>query len=223
MAENKAVERSDSVEALLKQLKNPFEAKFVKVRVGATNKDKTKGIALFYLDSREVMKRLDEVCGLDGWASDKEAVTAGDKLVGVKCSLSIRMPYCDARGIEKWVTRSDYGEPSMASPLKGASSDALKRAAVNFGIGRYLYYIPNQWYELDKYKQFKQTPELPTWALPQQGLEDWEDVAILEYDPTKDVDLEGVDFEDEEARKVLTEAKSRREEIIEAAKAKAKK
>ena len=43
---------SQSCEAMLRQLKNPFDAKFVKVRVGATNKDKTKGIALFYIDAR---------------------------------------------------------------------------------------------------------------------------------------------------------------------------
>jgi hypothetical protein len=39
-------------DAMLKQLKQPFDPKFVKWRVGATNSDKTKGIALAYIDSR---------------------------------------------------------------------------------------------------------------------------------------------------------------------------
>ena len=84
--------KSQSAEALLKQLKNPFALKFVKCRVGATNRDKTKGVALFYIDAREVMKRLDEVCGTDGWETTKQAVVAGDKVVGVECSLRIRVP-----------------------------------------------------------------------------------------------------------------------------------
>ena len=55
--------KPQSNEAMLKQLKDPFDPRFVKVRVGAMSKDKKKGIALFYIDSREIQKRLDEVCG----------------------------------------------------------------------------------------------------------------------------------------------------------------
>ena len=218
-----ATRLSDSAEALLKQLKNPFDPKFVKCRVGATSKDKSKGIALFYLDSREVMKRLEEVCGIDGWQTRKKAVVSEGKILGVKCELSIRMPYLDQSGNSIWITKTDYGEPSNASPLKGASSDALKRAAVNFGIGRYLYYIPNQWYRLNQYKQFEEQPELPTWALPQENLENWEDVAILEYDPSNDIDLDNLDFTDteaqqilEEGRKIREQSESQKEELIQA-------
>jgi hypothetical protein len=35
----------------------------------------------------------------------------------------------------------DYGEASNFHATKGAASDALKRAAVHFGIGRYLYRV----------------------------------------------------------------------------------
>lgn len=203
------VETSDSAKVLLKQLKNPFDPKFVKCRVGATSKDKKKGIALFYIDAREVMKRLDDVCGIDGW-QDKVTRVEG----GCVCSLKIRMPYLNADGTEKWVTKSDVGEPSQSSPLKGAASDSLKRAAVKFGVGRYLYYIPNQWYPLNEYKQFVDSPELPHWALPQSGLENWEDVAEMEYDPTLDVDLDNVEFTDKEAEQILKEAKATRDAII---------
>ncbi|MGH7226293.1 MAG: Rad52/Rad22 family DNA repair protein, partial [Gemmataceae bacterium] len=44
---------------------------------------------------------------------------------------------------------------------------ALKRAAVKFGIGRYLYRLPSQWVDYDPQKrQFARTPTLPPSALP---------------------------------------------------------
>lgn len=203
------VEKSKSVAAMLNALKNPFDPKFIKVRVGATSKDKKKGIALFYVDAREVMKRLDEVCGMDGWAR-KETETAH----GCICELSIRMPY-STNGVEKWVTKSDVGEFSKTAELKGASSDSFKRAAVNFGIGRYLYYIPNQWFPLNEYKQFVTKPTLPVWASPQEVV-DWEIIALQEYDPENDAGLDEVDFVDKEAEEALKAGVSRREQIKEA-------
>src|SRR5262249_50811477 len=48
-----------------------------------------------------------------------------------------------------------------------AFSDALKRAAVKFGIGRYLYRLPSQWVDYDAHKrQFVKPPTLPAFALP---------------------------------------------------------
>ncbi len=213
-----AISRSQAVEALLKQLKNPFDPKFVKCRVGATNKDKTKGIALFYVDAREVMKRLNEVCGMDGWDIPDKKETAH----GVMCKLSLRMPYTDKDGKEVWRSRVDFGEFSKTSPLKGASSDALKRTAVNFGVGMYLYYIPNSWYQIDKYGKFVETPTMPAWANPNPNIEDWENVAILEYDPAKDVGLDEMIFVDDEAQDELTNRTHTREEIMQALKAKKK-
>ena len=53
------------LEKLKQDLEMPFPANRIHWRVGATNKDKTKGIALAYLDARDVMRRLDDVCGLN--------------------------------------------------------------------------------------------------------------------------------------------------------------
>lgn len=191
--QNSNVERSKAVETMLAQLKNPFDPKFVKCRVGATSKDKKKGIALFYVDAREVMKRLDDVCGMDGWQRSVEETPHG-----CVAELSIRMPYT-VNGEEKWVTKSDTGEFTKTSELKGASSDAFKRAAVNFGVGRYLYYIPNQWFPINEYKQFVETPTLPVWATPNKSLPDWEAAAIAEYDQKTDIGLDEVDFVDKQA------------------------
>lgn len=194
-----ATTKSFSADAMLKQLKNPFDPKFVKCRVGATSKDKKKGIALFYIDSREVQKRLDEICGIDGWQSKFYATEKG-----VVCELSIRMPN------GAWITKSDGGVYSeKVTPFKGGCSDAFKRAAVQFGIGRYLYYIPNQWYPLTEFRTFKEEPKLPKWALPNPDIADWEKLAIQEYDQSKDVDLEQI-----QETEILEQSNSRKAEII---------
>src|SRR5204863_464715 len=53
--------------------------------------------------------------------------------------------------------------------LKSAFSDALKRAAVKLGIGRYLYRLPLQWVEYDaQTRQLKGAPKLPDWAQPRE-------------------------------------------------------
>lgn len=197
--------KSVSAEAMLQALKNPFDKRFVKYRVGATSKDKKKGIALFYIDSREVQKRLDDVCGMDGWQSKFYPT---DK--GVVCELSIRMP--DG----SWITKSDGGVyTEKVTPFKGGCSDAFKRAAVQFGIGRYLYYIPNQWYPLNEYKTFETEPQLPSWALPNPNIQDWEELAIKEYDQSKDIDLEQL-----EEQEITDQSKSRKADIIANLKAK---
>ncbi len=53
------------------------------------------------------------------------------------CYLSIR---CDG----EWVTKSDGAGDTNIEAEKGGISDALKRAAQKFGIGRYLYYLPKK-------------------------------------------------------------------------------
>jgi hypothetical protein len=56
-------------------------------------------------------------------------------------------------------------QPDGGDRLKAAFSDALKRAAVKFGIGRYLYRLPQQWADYDPAKrQFSAAPRLPDWA-----------------------------------------------------------
>lgn len=161
---------SQATETLLKQLKNPFDPKFVKWRVGATNADKTKGIALAYIDSREVAKRLDDVMGLDGWQK---------KLVGVDggftCAVLLKIN-------DEWVGKENAAGNTKVEPLKGGASDAFKRAAADWGVGRYLYYLPNVWVPIKQQGNsyvLAEIPELPDWAKPGK-VEDWQDVAEME-------------------------------------------
>src|SRR5205085_1320155 len=47
-----------------------------------------------------------------------------------------------------------------------------KRAAVKFGVGRYLYRLPAQWVDYDPHKrQFVRPPALPAFALPKKKAE----------------------------------------------------
>lgn len=165
-------------DAMLRQLKEPFDPKFIKWRVGQLTKDKTKASALAYLDAREVYKRLDDVCGVGGWQ---------DKLIELKegftCELSILID-------DVWITKSDSADYTDIEAIKGGASSALKRAAAVWGIGRYLYYLPRVWVEVDEYKQLKSIPELPEWAIPNADIPRWEDVAELEVDATNGVDVD---------------------------------
>ena len=54
---------------------------------------------------------------------------------------------------------------------KGRYSDAFKRAAVLWGVARYLYYLPNEWVALKpkgRSHVLAATSNLPAWALPKK-------------------------------------------------------
>ena len=117
----------------LSALHQPFPASEIEWRVGSTNADKTKGLALAYLTARHVMERLDAVCGAANWQDKYEF--HGTRTI---CYLSIRIG-------DEWITKADGAGDSDVEAEKGAISDALKRAAVKWGIGRYLYLLGNTW------------------------------------------------------------------------------
>ena len=169
------------------QLKNPFPKNVLHFRIGATSKQGNKAIPLFYITARDVEKRLDEVCGPDGWSFDLETIKSDNKTVAIKGCLGVRFPN------KGWVYRSDIGEISKTAAYKGGASDSLKRCAVQFGIGRYLYYLENRWVPIDSYKQFTSDPResLPNWALPSK-IKNWEDIAESELDGADGVDLENL-------------------------------
>ncbi len=157
----------------LSKLKEPFSSEDIEWRLQqcGENKDgKIWGKCLAYITSRAVQERLDEVCGPDGWRS--EIRKDGDAYL---CTLSIRMKRDD--GSIEWISRTDGADATDKESVKGGISGALKRAAVQFGIGRYLYDLEEGWIivcENGKYfgktktdKQFRwMPPALPDWALP---------------------------------------------------------
>jgi hypothetical protein len=118
-------------------LRAPFDPNSIHWRVGATTKDKDKGMPLAYIDARDVMERLDEVCGPQNWQCRYSH--AGEKTV---CELSIR---CEG----EWITKANGAGDTDYEGEKGALSDAFKRAAVLWGIGQYLYGIQSPWVAIE--------------------------------------------------------------------------
>jgi hypothetical protein len=142
---------------IYKQLKRPFDPKKISWRVGATSGDKATGIALAYIDARDVMQRLDDVFGLDWQCRYTHAECKTICEIGVLVG-----------GV--WIWRAGGAGDTDVEAEKGAISDAFKRAAVLFGVGRYLYDIPNKWVPIKAQGRsyvLDGVPPLPTWATPE--------------------------------------------------------
>lgn len=108
-----------------------------------------KGVqVLAYLTARAVMERLDQAVGPDRWESRLDWIDNA-----FVCRLTLTMP--DGRH----VTRTDVCDISDIEPFKGAASGALKRAAVLFGVGRYLYSLGNTFADLHQYKKGLRDPQ----------------------------------------------------------------
>lgn len=159
-------------ETFYRALLRPFPVARLHWRLGATDAKRndgipTKGVPLAYIDARDVMHRLDEVAGPFGWQTTMQEVAG-------TCAVSLAVL---VDGV--WITRTDTAGQTDVEGEKGAASTALRRAAAQFGIGRYLYRLENKWVELQKKGQhyagsFKgagalyfDTPSLPEWASPE--------------------------------------------------------
>lgn len=130
-------------------LSAPFSPDAVSWRVGSMTKDKTKAKALAYIDARDVMQRLDAVCGPAGWQAEYTPMPNGTTC----CRLGLQI------GTE-WIWKANGAGATDVEGDKGAYSDAFKRAAVLWGVGQYLYGIDSPWVRINEYKQIEQD-ELP--------------------------------------------------------------
>ncbi len=157
----------------LDNLDTPFPAADIEWRIqqsGKSAKGQLYAMVLAYVTNRAIMKRLDEVCGKAGWKN--EFKEAPDK--GVMCGISIKIN-------GEWITKWDAAENTQVEAVKGGMSGAMKRAAVQWGIGRYLYDLTEGFAQCSAEKvpgwnraKLKDNsvfwwlpPTLPTWALPQ--------------------------------------------------------
>ena len=116
----------------IQNLKNEFPRESVSWRAQTLTQKGDKALALAYIDARDVMDRLDDVCGPNNWQTEYFETAKGR----VICSLSIFI--CD-----RWITKADGAGDTDVEGDKGGISDAFKRAAVHWGIGRYLYDLPS--------------------------------------------------------------------------------
>lgn len=156
------------------RLDEPFDPGAIHWRIGSVSKKKPSATLLAYLDARNVMERLDEVFGKAGWQDNYTQGPDG----GVKCTLAVYVG-------DQWVSKEDGAENTAVEAIKGGYSGALKRAAVKWGIGRYLYALDATWLPIkegwppDGAKTVSAktpsgkwgyivVPPMPAWALPTQ-------------------------------------------------------
>lgn len=123
-------------DAIWARLAAPFPPEAIHWRVGRTVGGE-RAMVLAYLQSRDVMDRLDAVVGPANWQC--KYPIAADKTI---CELSVRVD-------GEWITKSDGAGDTKVEGEKGAISDALKRAAVLFGVGRYLYRLGSTYADMD--------------------------------------------------------------------------
>lgn len=128
------------------RLSRPFPSSAISWRVGSTNKEKTKGMALAYIDARDVMERLDEVVGPGCWQNEYTHASKD----GYICRIGIKID-------GEWIWKANGAGETQVEAEKGAASDAFKRAAVLWGIGQYLYSLDSPWVELDEFKRIVKT------------------------------------------------------------------
>jgi hypothetical protein len=121
------------------QLAAPFDPADVDWKpAGKTNPGARVSLVAF-VDARVIQNRLDDVVGVGGWSFDwTPVVVEGGEIKVAKGTLTMY-----------GVSKSDVGTASNWEASKGAVSDALKRAAVMFSCGRYLYSLPAATVTLD--------------------------------------------------------------------------
>jgi hypothetical protein len=89
-------------------------------------------IMLTYVTARFVQDRLDDAVGPTNWQSSFTDVDGG-----IRCGIGILV--AREGGTPEWVWKHDVGVHSNIERIKGAHSDAFKRAGVQWGIARDLY------------------------------------------------------------------------------------
>lgn len=144
-----------NIASAIAALRAPFHPKDIDWRIGSTSSDKSRGMALCYIDARTVRRRLNRVLGEWNWRCSFRV--EGNQMI---CEIALRIE-------GEWVAKSDgafagalntNGKPDAKEEQrldmdgKGAFSTALKRAAVCWGVGEYLYDLPSPWVSLDEHR-----------------------------------------------------------------------
>jgi len=116
-----------------RELQKPFKESDLEWRVQAVGKtgDRFWARVLVYVTNRAIQQRLDKAVGAFNWRNEFKPLpnSVGD---GALCGISIKLG-------DEWVTKWDGADNTDIEATKGGLSGSMKRAAVQWGIGRYLY------------------------------------------------------------------------------------
>jgi hypothetical protein len=155
---------------LFTQLAEPFDPSEIKWRVTHTNRDGNRGAVIAFADPRAYTDRLNQLFTPTGWTRTFDVSTISsltrmkkDKLIQtgkvlVTCTLMITELGRHAGSGEGWADEENA--------LTAAEAQSFKRSCVCFGLGRYLYRLPEIWVPLNEHRQPFEFPSLPQWALP---------------------------------------------------------
>ena len=199
-------------------LKEPFKRDDLQCRImrAGENNGNIWAIVAWDVDARAVMDRLDDVVGPGNWR-DEYIVIPRDQSdpkshARTMCGLSLYVN-------DQWVTKWDGAEETDIESVKGGVSGAFKRAAVKWGIGRYLYNLGEMWAIINEHGRIKSKlskeynyrwdpPQLPPWALPKgEDAQKTDTTRIDEISDTiKRVMVDWTDSEKEPYRKMWGEA-----------------
>ena len=131
------------------ELDRPFDAADVGWRLQYVDKAMMKGTAVPFIDARAIADRLDEVIGPNRWRNSftpwHDCTVEQKQHASQLCTISIY----DGE-IAQWIDKIDGAEDSDIEPVKGGLSDAFKRAAVKWNIGRYLYRFEPVWVAVEQ-------------------------------------------------------------------------
>ncbi len=116
------------------RLASPFDAADIAWRVQSCGVKEGRVWARIvpYVTCRAIMDRLDAVCGPGNWKNRFERSADG----GVLCGIEIRI---NGEWVGKWDGASGEEAKDGIDAVKASLSSAMKRAGVQWGIGRYLY------------------------------------------------------------------------------------
>lgn len=116
----------------------PFPASEVDFRAMKTPQEyKGKMVApvVAFVDARAIQDRLDDAVGPENWSFVPSVAATKDG--AVTAAIGLLTVY--------GVVKGDIGDCNATERNKASVSDALKRAAVQWGIGRYLYRLPRMY------------------------------------------------------------------------------
>lgn len=175
-----AIMQNEKIADIQARLQEPFARSDIEWRIARAKKNKKGELVatvLAYVTNRAIMDRLDEVFGVNGWYNEYKEWHGNSQLCGITAIIS-------GRAITKW----DGADNTNYEATKGGLSDSMKRAAVQWGIGRYLYKLTEGIAKVYEYNsdngahktlyEDKQTgekiwyswspPELPNWAVKEE-------------------------------------------------------
>lgn len=127
------------------RLSKPFAPEDLEWRLQGTNKNKTGGFAVPYVTNRAIQDRLDDVVGPENWRNEFRPWHGNGKKDAQICGISI---YNEQR--KDWITKWDGAEDTDIEAVKGGLSDSMKRAAVQWGVGRILYKMDTVWVDIEQ-------------------------------------------------------------------------